>query len=59
MTILGLNCKKWVLSKFNDNELPLNQSFILSVMLLISYLEGLGFVIIMLVSSDYIWECEI
>jgi hypothetical protein len=53
MTILGLNCKKQVLSKFNDNELPLKQSFILSITLLISSLnfEGQGFAIIMPVSS--------
>jgi len=53
MTILGLNCKKQGLSKFNDNELPLKQSFIISIIMLISYLnfEELGFAIIMLVSS--------
>jgi hypothetical protein len=41
------------LSKFNDNELPLNQSFILSIIMLIYSLnfDGLGFVIIMPVSS--------
>ena len=50
---LGLNCIKRVLSQFNDNELPLNQSFISSIILLISSLnfEGLGFAIIILVSS--------
>jgi hypothetical protein len=53
MTILGLNFKNQVLSKLNDNELPLNQSFILSIIMLISSLNfgGLGFVITMLVSS--------
>jgi len=41
---------KYVLLKFNDNELPLNQSFIISITLLISSLnfEGLGFAIIMM-----------
>jgi len=52
MTILGLNCKKQVLSKLNDNDLPLKQSFILSIMSKSSLnFEGLGFAIIMLVSS--------
>jgi len=50
---LGLNFTKWVLSKFNDNELLLNESFISSITLLISSLnsEVLWFAIIILVSS--------
>jgi hypothetical protein len=45
MTIVDLNCEKYIFSKFTDNELPHNQS--LPNILLISYLklQGLGFVI--------------
>ena len=43
----------YILSKFNDNELSLNCSFVLSIILLISSLNFavLGFVIIMLLLS--------
>ena len=54
LIILVINCRKWVLSKFSDNKLLLNQLFILIKTLLIFFFlisEGLEFVIIMLVLS--------
>ena len=52
LTVLVMNCRNWVLSKFNDNKLLLNQLFILIKTLLIFFLntKGLEFVINMLVS---------
>jgi hypothetical protein len=48
-----MNCRKWVLSKFSDNKLLLNQLLILLQAWLVFFLnsEGLEFVIIMLVLS--------
>jgi len=52
LTILVIDCRKWVLSKFGDNKLLLNQLFILIEMLLIFFTnsEGSAFVIVILVS---------
>jgi hypothetical protein len=46
-----MNCRKWVLSKFSDNKLLLNQLLILIKAWLLFFLnsERLKFVIIMLV----------
>jgi hypothetical protein len=49
-----MNCRKWVLSKFSDNKLLLNQLLLISIKAwLVFFLnpEGLEFVIILLVSS--------
>ena len=53
--LLVQNCKKWVLSKFKDNKLLLNHSFISgkTVLSLVEKSAELGLVIIILLSSVY------